>query len=81
MSEEVGILRDVLSRRDPHGYYVIPVKAEGRDLVEPYLRRPGVVLVEYADIILLKTRSRSLAEKIARSLARRGLLAGVESEE
>ena len=78
MSEEL-VLRDILSRKDPHGYYVIPMKEEALEAVKHYLSRPGVIIVEYNDVILLKTRSRSLADRVARLLARRGLLA-VEEE-
>ena len=77
MSEEV-LIQEILRRRDPHGYYVVPIKEEALPLVRQYLTRPGVVLVEYSDVLLFKTRSRSLAEKVATALARRGLLAGEE---
>ena len=77
MSEEV-LIREILRRRDPHGYYVVPIKEEALPLVRQYLARPGVVLVEYSDVLLFKTRSRSLAEKVATALARRGLLASEE---
>ncbi len=74
MSEEL-ILRDILSRKDPHGYYVIPMKEEALEVVRRFLSRPGVIIVEYNDVILFKTRSRSLADRVARLLARKGLLA------
>ena len=79
MSAGDSLLRDLLTRRDPHGYYVIPAKPEAAPLLEGYLRRPGVVVVEYIDMILVKTRSRSLAARLARALARRGLLAVEET--
>lgn len=75
MLSDTGVLRDILSRRDPHGYYVIPARPEAWDLVSPLSGRDGVVIVEYGDVILVKTRSRSLASRIARMLASRGLLA------
>jgi len=77
LSEEV-LVREILQRKDPHGYYVIPVREEALPLIRPYMARPGVILVEYSDLILFKTRSRSLAEKVAHLVARRGLLAGEE---
>lgn len=66
--------RDILSRRDPHGYYVIPAKEEARDLV----KGPGVVVIDVGEGILIKTRSRSQAAKILRILYRKGLLAEEE---
>ncbi|MCE4625021.1 MAG: hypothetical protein F7C35_04065 [Desulfurococcales archaeon] len=76
--EPLEILRDLLERKDPHGYYVIPAKIEALEIVRNMANRPGVILVEYADMLIIKTRSRSMAEKFARALARRGLLAEEE---
>lgn len=72
---------DILSRRDPHGYYVIPIKPEGRDVVEGIIRQnndPYAKIVEGRDVILVRVRSRSVAEKILRVAERRGLIAEVE---
>jgi hypothetical protein len=77
-SEISSLLKDILSRKDPHGYYVIPASEEALPILREHARRPGVILVEYSDMILFKTRSRSLAEKMARLLARRGLLKAEE---
>ncbi|MCX8196375.1 MAG: hypothetical protein N3F67_04790 [Acidilobaceae archaeon] len=78
-----GSLVDILSRRDPHGYYVIPLKAEGRELVEKILSQHGeqAKLVESKDVVLVRIKSRSMAEKIARAAERRNLLAVEEDEE
>jgi len=72
---------DILARRDPHGYYVIPIKPEGRELIEDILRQnsdPYAKILEGRDVILVRVRSRSVAEKIVRAAARRGLIAEVE---
>lgn len=63
------VLQDILSRRDPHGYFVIPVDP---DRVDEVLRGVNTeVLAVYAnDAVLLKTRSRGLAAKLARAAAR-----------
>ncbi|MCS7107611.1 MAG: hypothetical protein NZ902_05880 [Acidilobaceae archaeon] len=78
-----GSLTDILSRRDPHGYYVIPVKAEGRELVEKILTQHGepAKLVETKDIVLVRVKARNLAEKIVRAAERRNLIAVDEEEE
>ncbi len=78
MSERISVLVDILSRRDPHGYYVIPAKEEALPILSRFATRPGVILVEYSDMVILKTRSRSLAERVARILAREGLIAEEE---
>lgn len=68
---------DILSRRDPHGYFVIPVKMEGKELVEKILSQHGeqARLVETREIVLVRLKSRSVAEKIIRATEKRGLLA------
>lgn len=74
-------LWDILSRRDPHGYFVIPIKPEGRDLVESILRQsndPYAKILEARDVVLVRVRSRSVAEKIVRVAYKRGLIAEVE---
>ena len=70
-------LRDLLSRRDPHGYYVIPVRPEGREVVERIAgkRQGEVIIVDAVDVILVKVRSKSLASKILRILNQKGLIA------
>ncbi len=74
---------DILSRRDPHGYFVIPLKPEGRELAEKILSQhlePGAKLVELRDVILVRIKSRSVAEKIVRAAEKRGLLADTEED-
>lgn len=70
-------LRDLLSRRDPHGYYVIPVKPEGRAIVVNIAgRRQGeVIIIDAVDVILVKVRSKSLASKLLRTLNQKKLIA------
>ncbi len=72
---------DILSRRDPHGYYVIPVKPEGKEFVEAIIKQnndPYAKIVEGRDVVLVRVRSRSVAEKIVRLAGRRGLIAEIE---
>lgn len=77
-----GSLSDILSRRDPHGYFVIPVKAEGKELVEKILSQHGEAarLAEAKEIVLVRVKARNIAEKIARAAERRNLLAIDEEE-
>lgn len=78
-----GSLADILSRRDPHGYFVIPVKVEGKELVEKILNQHGEAarLVEAKDVVLVRVKARNIAEKIVRAAERRNLLAIDEEEE
>ncbi len=68
------LLQDILSRRDPHGYYVIPVDPDGFERLRGRLPK-GAVIVEAGDVVLVKVRSRSEASKLARLAARLGVLA------
>ncbi len=70
---EERLLRDLLSRRDPHGYYVIPASPEARKVVEG-IAGSEAIIVDAADVILVKVRSRSTAVKLLRVLNRRRLL-------
>ncbi len=66
-------LRDILSRRTPDGYYLVPLRntPEARRLAEEH----GGVFEEAGDVLYVKLRSRSLAARLARRAAARGLLA------
>jgi hypothetical protein len=65
------VITDILSRRDPRGYYVIPAKREALGLVS---RFEGVEVEEAGDIIVVRVKARSAARRIALMLSRRGLL-------
>jgi len=73
----LNLFREILSRRDPHGYYVIPAEDEAKSLV----LMQGVIIVDVGDGILVKTRSRSQALKILKMLYKRNLLKMDEVEE
>ena len=73
------LIREILSRRDPHGYYVIPALAEAASEVEK-LGVEGVKLDFAGDVVYVKVRSRSAAARIARHLARLNLLFAEEQE-
>ena len=67
------VIKEILSRRDPQGMYVIVADARARDVVEEF-RGWGVEWEEVGDEIIVRTRSRSVAERLARALARKGFL-------
>lgn len=70
MESVQGFLRDILSRRDPHGYYVIPVDVDRVDEVLRSVKGEGVKVLYANDIALVKTRSRGLAVRIAKVAAK-----------
>ncbi|MEM1873933.1 MAG: hypothetical protein QXS85_04940 [Acidilobaceae archaeon] len=66
---------EVLRRRDPQGFYVVPLKRGAERALASVLSSSGVSLVEAGGVVLARVRSRSLAERVLREAARRGLLA------
>ncbi|BAN90321.1 hypothetical protein [Aeropyrum camini] len=73
-------LRDILSRRDPHGYYVIPLKPEARETLSRMRLPRDAKIVDGVDVILVKLRSRGEAMKLLRIFNRKGLI-HVEGDE
>ena len=61
---------DVLRRRDPQGYYVPTARREARELLEMF----DVSIEDAGSFLLVRVRSRSLAQKICEVLLRKGLL-------
>ncbi|MEM0000474.1 MAG: hypothetical protein QXH02_02090 [Desulfurococcaceae archaeon] len=70
------IVRRTLSRKDPAGYYVIVVvnAEEAKSIIEKYKKYGGVVVEEAGDMIVTRSKSRKVAEELARALAVRNLL-------
>ncbi len=66
-------LREYLSRRTPNGYYVIVARIEAKQLLEK-LGLDKSSFEEAGNTVIVKVRSRSLAEKILRILYKRRLL-------
>ena len=65
------IIDDIVSRKDPQGYYVIPAK---KDALK-FLKMENEVLIEdIGDSIIIRVKSRRIAERIARGLALKGLI-------
>ena len=69
MEEEI---RSILSRKDPQGYYVIVAEVSARDLVKEWEK--DVRIEEVGDRLIIRTRSRRIAERLARRLASRNML-------
>ncbi|MEM1831744.1 MAG: hypothetical protein QXJ64_08405 [Thermosphaera sp.] len=67
------VLCSILSRRDPNGYYILVADKKCLELLKQS-RRALIIVEEIGDSVILKTRSRSAAERIARLLLAKRLL-------
>ena len=67
------LVDDILRRRDPFGYYVIPAKREALEVIPGELVE-RLVVEEAGELVVLRTRSRSVARQVAVLLAKRGLV-------
>ena len=74
MSDE-RVIKEILSRRDPQGYYIILAtnSAELQRILEEYVGL-GVQVDYYGDAALIRCKSRRVAEEIARKLHSKRLL-------
>ena len=76
MSKGSGLRRlvdDILKKKDPSGYYVIPARRGALEVIPGELAE-RLVVEEASELIVLRTRSRSVARRVAVLLARRGLV-------
>lgn len=80
---ERRIAVEILSRRDPHGFIVIPAKPEAKELLDKMgvTRDKNNRIVETVDLLLVRVKSKSLAERIIRVLYRKNLLALIDEED
>ncbi len=66
---------DMLRRRDPQGFYVIPIDRKGYGQLTGILSgERDVEVEEVGDVIVVRVRSRSLAARIAKWAVKRGFL-------
>lgn len=72
-----NIIKQIISRRDPHGYFVVVAvkNNESRAIIDKYLKMGNLIVDEVGDVIIIRGRSREVIERLARSLATRKLLA------
>ncbi|MEM0027568.1 MAG: hypothetical protein QXT53_06750 [Ignisphaera sp.] len=68
-------IKEILARRDPKGYYVIPSDRSSMDIVSRFYS--DLEFEEVGDLVFIKTRSRRVAERIARILIQKGLIKSV----
>ncbi len=66
------LVRSVISKKDPAGFYVIVADRNALPIVEKYAK--DVQVEEYGDSLVIRTKSRRVAEELARRLARKNML-------
>jgi len=67
------IIRDIVSRRDPSGYYVLLVSntSDAKSVLAQYT---SIVIEECGGVLVVKCKSRRIVEELARKLGNRGVL-------
>jgi len=65
------VVAEILAKRDPEGYYVVLADPGAREVLNGF---KGIVVEEAGGSLVVRTRSRSLVEKLVRRLASAGLL-------
>lgn len=68
------LIKDLLSRRDPMGYYIIPVDIDSLSDNKAFLDKlSGYINIEKTiDTAFIKTRSKRIAERVARVFLQKG---------
>jgi hypothetical protein len=75
MTKTKDIIKEITSRKDPQGYYVL-VAVNNKivhKIVERYAKS-NLLTEVVGDIIIIRCKSRRIAEELARSLLSRNLL-------
>lgn len=74
------ITREIISKKDPFGYYIILASnnAETRSILEE-LKCKDLSIDEIGDILIIRCRSRRIAERLIRLLASKNLLVSQDS--
>ena len=53
-----NVIKAIISKRDPQGYYIIPLRKIPQ-LTNIILKVGNVIIEEYGDTVIVKTRSRN----------------------
>ena len=67
------IIRDIISRRDPSGYYILLVynTIDAKSILAQYT---SIIIEEYGGILVVKCKSRRIVEELVRKLSNRSAL-------
>ncbi|HIQ03126.1 MAG TPA: hypothetical protein EYH40_01755 [Desulfurococcales archaeon] len=68
-----SIIKSIISKRDPQGYYVIPLRNKP-ELNSLLSRFKGLNVESYGSIVIVRTKSRDIAKRIIRDALRCGLV-------
>lgn len=73
------ILREILSRKDPSGYYIVVAvnSNDAKNSISRYVKKSQLVIEELGNIIIIRCKSRRVIEEIARDLISKKLVAEV----
>ncbi len=69
MPRDRKVIHEILSRRDPEGYYVIVAKKGFEKYISGNIR-----VIHLGDKVIIRTKSRRLAQKILNDGFRKGLI-------
>ena len=61
----LDVVRSIISKRDPQGYYVIPLKNIPH-LTNIISKMNDIIIEEYGDTIIVKTKSRNTVKRIVK---------------
>lgn len=67
------LIQEILSKRTPDGYYLIPADRKGLVAIRTRFS-VNFEIEELGDVVVVKVKSRNIAEKITRYLVLKGLV-------
>lgn len=67
------LIQEILSKRTPDGYYLIPTDRKGLVAIRTRFS-VNFEIEELGDVVVVKVKSRNIAEKITRYLVLKGLV-------
>jgi hypothetical protein len=71
------LVKTILSKPDPQGYYVVPIRRDGLKVIEQLVKSAGLLVEEVGDIVLVRTRSRSTASILVKTALKHNILAEI----
>ncbi len=64
------IVKDIIRRKDPKGYYIIPAEKG----VLKFIKDKDILIENLGTYVILRTKSRRVAERLARMFAEKDLI-------
>lgn len=71
------IIREIVSKRDPFGYYVVVAlnSSEAEEVINKYKVRGELLIEEVGNVIIVRSKSRKIVEELTRVLVTKKLIA------